>query len=243
MSKIIYRFFLFLLISNIVYPQDRYESFQNWFNALPEYGYDGMKNAFTDKTNLAVIGSAGLSSLLVHQFDEELQDYAQTNGLLPERLAQFGDLYGGTWSALILPVSVIITSKSSNDTNKEMLQKLDYSVSALVANGITTILLKEIIGRKRPNGEDYRSMPSGHSSNSFTVAAVVNEIYGKEAGAVAYLLAGITGISRIHHNKHYLSDVLIGAGFGIIIGRGFAKTYNRYKKTSEFNLSVSFSLN
>ena len=203
-----------------------------------------MQNALTDKTNLMVIGSTGLSSLLTYQFDEEIQDYAQANGLLPERIAQFGDLYGGTWSALILPVSVIITSKSSDDTNKEMLQKLDYSVSALVANGVTTILLKEIIGRERPNREDNRSMPSGHASNSFTVAAVVNELYGKKAGAVAYLLAGITGVSRIHHNKHYLSDVLIGAGLGIIIGRGFAKTFNDYKsETGNFNLSISFALN
>ena len=42
----------------------------------------------------------------------------------------------------------------------------------------------------------------------------------------AYLLAGLTGASRIHDNKHYLSDVIFGASLGIALGRGFSQNTN-----------------
>ena len=231
------------MILNILYPQDRYDSFPNWLSDLPNYGYSGMKNAVSNKSNLLIAGTAGITALIANRYDLKLQDYSQKNGLLPPRVSQFGDLYGGVWSAWLLPTSVIITSKIDNDSNKEMLRKLDFTVSALVANGVTTILLKEIIDRDRPNGSDNRSMPSGHTSHSFTVAAVVNELYGKEAGIAAYLLAGLVGISRINDNKHYLTDVIIGAGLGTIIGRGFAKTYRSYKSKNEKEINLSFSIN
>jgi hypothetical protein len=236
--------FIFLILANILISQDRYESFPNWIKGLPEYGFNGMKNSVTDKTNLFVIGGAGLGALFAYQYDSKVQDYSQREGLLPARVSQIGDLYGGVWSAWLLPVSVIITSKYSNDSNKEMLQKLDYTISALVANGVTTLVLKELIGRKRPNGNGTRSMPSGHTSHSFTVATIAHELYGNTVGIVAYFMAGLVAASRINDNKHYLSDVIIGAGLGTIIGTGFAKTYGEYKteKSNGINFSISIPL-
>ena len=236
--------FIFFIVTNISLSQDRYESFPNWIKGLPKYGFDGMKNSVTDKTNLFVIGGAGLGALLAYQYDTKVQDYSQREVILPARVSQIGDFYGGMWSAWLLPVSVIITSKSSNDSNKEMLQKLDYTISALVANGVTTIVLKELIGRERPNGHGTQSMPSGHTSHSFTVAAIAHELYGNTVGTIAYLMAGLVAASRINDNKHYLSDVIVGAGLGTIIGRGFAKTYDDYKieKSNGLNFSISIPL-
>ena len=54
------------------------------------------------------------------------------------------------------------------------------------------------------------------------MAEVLRTIYGNRFGAPFYGLAIITGISRIHDNKHYLSDVVAAAGLGIGIVRGFA---------------------
>ena len=42
-------------------------------------------------------------------------------------------------------------------------------------------------------------------------------------------MAGLTGLSRIHDDKHYLSDVIFGASLGIALGRGFSQ--NLQKKT------------
>ena len=70
-----------------------------------------------------------------------------------------------------------------------------------------------------------RSFPSGHTSASFIAATVAHKLYGRQISSPAFLLAGLTGISRIHDNKHYLSDVIFGAALGITIGLGFSKEF------------------
>jgi len=237
--KIIIISLLFICVN---YAQDRYESFPTWVKSIPEYGFDGMKNSITEKSNLMILGTTGLGAFLAYQVDDRVQDYAQKEQLLPDRVSQFGDLYGETWSAWLLPASIIITSKSANESNHEMLEKLEFATSALVANGVVTVILKKLIGRERPNGSNNRSMPSGHTSNSFAVAAVANELYGQKVGTVAYLIAGLVAISRINDNDHYLSDVIAGAGLGTIIGRGFAKTYNENIYIPNMSINLTFNL-
>lgn len=221
--------------------QDRYESFPTWIKSVPEYGFNGMKNSVSQKSNLLILGTVGLGALLAYQFDDQIKDYIQRESLLPKRVSQFGDLYGVIGSALLLPASIIITSKVAGESNREMLEKLEFAVSALVANGVTTIILKKLSGRERPNRSNSRSMPSGHTSQSFAVAAVANELYGNKVGTVAFLIAGLVAISRINDNEHYLSDVIIGAGVGTTIGRGFAKTYQEKMYIPNMSINLTFN--
>jgi len=68
-------------------------------------------------------------------------------------------------------------------------------------------------------------------------------------GIAAYCLAVLVAASRINDNKHYLSDVLFGAGLGTAVGRGFALAYqNRSKNISimpapQFSIKISIPLN
>jgi len=242
MLRIVKIFIISIVLLNAVSAQDRYETFPTWVKSIPEYGFDGMKNSITEKSNLMILGTAGLGALLAYQYDEQIKKFTQQKSLLPCRVSQFGDIYGVMGSALLLPTSIIITSKVADESNTDMLEKLELAASALVANGVTTIVLKKIIGRERPNGSNNRSMPSGHTSQSFAVATVVNEIYGQNAGIVAYLVATLVGISRINDNEHYLSDVIVGAGLGTIIGRGFAKTYQEKRFIPDFSINLTFNL-
>ena len=105
------------------------------------------------------------------------------------------------------------------------MNRLLFSSSAIGVTMMTTIVIKKATGRLRPNGENRRSFPSGHTSGSFAVAAVVDELYGEKAGAPAYLIAGLVGVHRIHDNEHWLTDVIAGAALGTIVGRGFAAAY------------------
>lgn len=237
MLRIIKIIIISVVFLNIIYSQDRYESFSTWVKSVPEYGFNGMKNSVTQKSNLLILGTVGIGALLAYQIDNQVQDYTQREGLLPNRVSQFGDLYGGIWSAWLLPVSIIITSKATDESNRKMLEKLEFAASALIANGVTAIILKELIGRERPNSSSNRSMPSGHTSHSFAVAAVANELYGHKVGTAAYLIAGLVAISRINDNDHYLSDVIVGAGLGTIIGRGFARTFQEKKYVPNMTIS------
>ena len=237
MLRIIKIIIISVVFLNTIYSQDRYESFSTWVKSVPEYGFNGMKNSVTQKSNLLILGTVGIGALLAYQIDNQVHDYTQREGLLPNRVSQFGDLYGGIWSAWLLPVSIIITSKATDESNRKMLEKLEFAASTLIANGVTTIILKELIGRERPNSSSNRSMPSGHTSHSFAVAAVANELYGHKVGTAAYLIAGLVAISRINDNDHYLSDVIVGAGLGTLIGRGFARTFQEKKYVPNMTIS------
>ena len=60
------------------------------------------------------------------------------------------------------------------------------------------------------------SFPSGHTATAFMGAELIRREYGNAWGAGAYLLAGGIGFLRIYNDRHWLGDVLAGAGFGIL---------------------------
>jgi membrane-associated phospholipid phosphatase len=92
-------------------------------------------------------------------------------------------------------------------------------VDAVVCNFGYAEAIKYAVRRERPNGDNNQSFPSGHASNAFTIATVVERHYGWKLGVPAYVIAGVVGASRIQQDKHYVSDVVAGATLGYIVGR------------------------
>lgn len=79
-------------------------------------------------------------------------------------------------------------------------------------------LLKKSLHETRPDGM-ADSFPSGHTANAFAGATLLSIEYGKSHKWVPYAAYGVAagvGIMRIANNKHYISDVLFGAGLGIL---------------------------
>ena len=123
---------------------------------------------------------------------------------------------GPIWSTLFV-VGMFTGGRLSHHTR---FRAMTYDMlDASIVNGVYTEVLKLAVKRERPNGEDNKSFPSGHASNAFTLATVVQRHYGWKIGAPAYALAGLVGVSRLQQNKHYLSDVVMGGALGYIVGR------------------------
>ena len=100
-------------------------------------------------------------------------------------------------------------------------QTKNMALSLLITDIITNAL-KAGIHKVRPNGQNAKSFPSGHTSLSFTTAAVLYEEFGQTSPLLAYSgygFAAITGSMRLLNNRHFISDVLAGAGLGIIIAK------------------------
>lgn len=108
--------------------------------------------------------------------------------------------------------------------------------SVLISQGITTGI-KELSGRTRPNktGDAFlfegpgggNSFPSGHATVAFAVATTLSNVYGDDYAWVpwvAYPVATGTALSRINDNKHWASDVFVGA----LVGYAVAKTVTLY---------------
>ena len=70
----------------------------------------------------------------------------------------------------------------------------------------------------RPDGSAYNSFPSGHTATAFANAEFMRLEYKDVSpwyGVAGYAAATATGVLRMYNNKHWLNDVVAGAGFGI----------------------------
>ena len=93
------------------------------------------------------------------------------------------------------------------------------ALSELGTAGITH-LMKYAFSIDRPDGSNDNSFPSGHTSQAFTAATVLylelKDTYPVYAYS-GYVFATATGVLRMVNNKHWISDVLVGAGLGILV--------------------------
>lgn len=108
---------------------------------------------------------------------------------------------------------------------------LIYLTSLIYVNVITQSA-KKITHVRRPDGSNYRSFPSGHTAQAFASAEFLRIEYGQRSPWYAvsgYALAGVTGYLRMYNNKHWCSDVLAGAGVGILSTRLAYWTYAKLK--------------
>ncbi|MBS1571278.1 MAG: phosphatase PAP2 family protein [Bacteroidetes bacterium] len=79
-------------------------------------------------------------------------------------------------------------------------------------------IIKKAVHDTRPDNTAL-SFPSGHTAEAFAGATMVSMEYGKRYKWVPYAAFGtasVVGAFRIANNRHYLSDVLFGAGLGIL---------------------------
>ena len=68
---------------------------------------------------------------------------------------------------------------------------------------------------------------------SFASATILQREFGWKVGVPAYAVASYIGLSRIEHERHYLSDVLFGAAIGVVSARavGFDIAGRRFDMT------------
>lgn len=104
---------------------------------------------------------------------------------------------------------------SGNDKERKTL----ITASAFGVSQLVNSIVKVTVRRKRPNGENDFSFYSGHTTTAFTGAGLVC-LYQDIGSCLAMLgLATSVGYLRIAADKHYFSDVVVGAGLGYAHGR------------------------
>jgi len=99
---------------------------------------------------------------------------------------------------------------------------VELSIIALTSNyvsGLITKNVKTLTREHRPDGSNDDSFPSGHTSSAFAKATILWQEYKDVSiwyGVGGYAFASATGALRMFNKKHWLSDVLAGAGVGIL---------------------------
>ena len=99
---------------------------------------------------------------------------------------------------------------------------MSYALMAGFVNGI-----KYTAKEMRPDGSTANSWPSGHTATAFVGATLLHKEYGLTRSpwwsVAGYGVATATGVMRVLNNRHWVSDVMSGAGIGILSGElGYA---------------------
>ena len=92
---------------------------------------------------------------------------------------------------------------------------MSYAIMAGFVNGI-----KYTAKEMRPDGSTANSWPSGHTATAFVGATLLHKEYGLTRSpwwsVAGYGVATATGVMRVLNNRHWISDVMSGAGIGIM---------------------------
>ncbi len=95
----------------------------------------------------------------------------------------------------------------------------------IIIGTASAMMLTAVYGTKffvdilRPDNSTYNSFPSGHTAATFMGAEFLYQEYKNRSivyGMAGYSVAGLTGFLRMYNSRHWFSDVVAGAGIGIL---------------------------
>lgn len=109
-----------------------------------------------------------------------------------------------------------------------------YGMSHLIGQLLIVNNVKKLTDIMRPDSSNRLSFPSGHTAQAFISAEFLRREYQDVSpwyGVAGYAVAVGTGFLRMYNNKHWLNDVMAGAGVGILSTRISYWLYPKLKKT------------
>lgn len=188
-------------------------------------------------------GAFAVTARLVHPLDERFRDRLQDSSTQANRKLQALATFVRTTAT---PGSYIIGGTMYTvgrlAKNRKLASLGLHGTEALIIGEGVAGVVKAVVGRQRPSvepgnpnsygfmrgltgGDAYRSFPSGHTVSAFAAAAAVTAETSRNApntkwivGPVLYTGAALVGISRMYNNRHWASDVIVGAGIGTFAG-------------------------
>jgi len=156
---------------------------------------------------------------------------------LRNSVAEIGNAFGNP--TYVYP-SLLLSTLAGSVTGSEDLYGVSWRAlkSTALAGGVT-LVLKSLIGRRRPDVSPddplrfspmsfkYNSLPSGHTTLAFSLAtSLAMETKSVLPDIGLFGLATTTGFARLHVHKHWASDIVVGAGVGILAAR-LVRRYDR----------------
>ena len=115
--------------------------------------------------------------------------------------------------------------------HKILARTIILGMSSILSDQVVT-LLKHGTHQLRPDGSTYNSFPSGHTTTAFVGAEMMNQEFGWRSpwySVAGYTMATATGVLRVMNNRHWLSDVVTGAGIGILTTKFSYWLYSKWE--------------
>ncbi len=250
-KKLHFLFSILFFLSANVYPQendlkDFFNTGKNLFNSPGKFNPN-------DWLTLSAVTVATASSFLI---DEELKSFSLNNrSNFADGLFRIDDYYHVEAVIIITTGTYLYGLASRNEKTRQLgLHLAEASVYA----GIINAAIKFITGRARPFTEEgessfdffnfdfaHTSFPSGHTTLAFAFSTVMaNEHKNIFWKAGWFTASALVGAARMYNNKHWLSDVVLGAAIGYFVGDFVNKNSKNISKqeNSPDNFFISYKL-
>lgn len=188
-------------------------------------------------------GSVAVVTLIARPFDDHyaarLQDSSTQANRKLQGLATFVRTVA-TPGSYVIGGTMYVAGRLSKS---EHLADLGWhGTESLIVGELVAGAIKGTAGRQRPHvrprnpnsfqlfrgfgrDDEFRSFPSGHTTSAFAAAAAVSSETSRwwpgtrwVIGPALFAGAALTGVSRMYNNRHWASDVLVGAGIGTFAG-------------------------
>lgn len=147
--------------------------------------------------------------------------------------------------SLYLPVAITYgigffdNNYCKNDfTNRSILIVKSFAIMSAI-----TYPAKYIFAVERPDHSEFNSFPSGHTANAFMMATFMHEELKHKSvwySVGAYTIASSVGIMRMLNNRHWNSDVLMGAAIGIASTK-IAYLTHKFKWGKDSRIALNFT--
>jgi membrane-associated phospholipid phosphatase len=203
--------------------------------------------------------------LVLHPVDQHFAQRLQVKSTQANRFLQDVSTVVRTIAvpgAVVIGVSMYTVGRVSKQRNMADLG-LHGTEAVAIGSGVSDVL-KLAFGRARPyvhpptdstgfnandwqfgrglRGGDYQSFPSGHSVAAFAAAAAVTNETSRwwpnlkwVIGPIMYGGAGMVGVSRMYNNRHWASDVMMGAAIGTFAGNKVVRYHHRTNPGNKYD--------
>jgi membrane-associated phospholipid phosphatase len=169
------------------------------------------------RQNLFLAGIGGVLAGAAHSADQTFNVRLRSHYGTVNTAFAAGKYIGGTPEQIIGSLTTYAYGRLAKQAKVSHL-----GMDLLQAQILTEMLVEPIkvaTQRTRPDDSNQRSFPSGHSAITFAAATVIERHLGWRKSVLGYTVASYVAASRLHDNRHYLSDVIFGAAVGTIAGR------------------------
>lgn len=188
--------------------------------------YKPKVTAFVPGALAVTYGFVALNTNILRKFDNYL--YEEANEHHPGYRTKVDDYMRYAPAAAVYALDLFGVKGKHNFKDKSAL----FLLSSVLTNG-SVLILKKSSNRMRPNRLNDYSFPSGHTASAFAYAEYLSQEYGDQSiwyTVGGYGAAGATAVLRIYKNYHWFSDVIAGAGMGILSTKFAYLIYPSLKK-------------
>ncbi|MEW6703215.1 MAG: phosphatase PAP2 family protein [Bacteroidota bacterium] len=228
LHKFLLSFLLIIICQSSLIAQEEYN-----FSRFKDESFNFIKQpAKWDSNDWLKLGLISAGTFLIIQTadqpirNEVLKDRNYFKSFPIEAGRIWGEIYTTTLFAGAFGMYGIIANDNST-------KKVGFEiVQAAIYSGAITQLLKVSFGRARPYtnegtksfypfsfSNDFNALPSGHTTLAFSLSTVLSKNAKSDfLKIISYIPAVLTAVSRVYQDKHWASDVFLGAAIGYFVG-------------------------